>query len=237
MKNLITKMRTKNDGFLIVDATNFKGKWKKDVFSNRKGDYPILLEIGSKNGEFLISTNMINNNLNLIGIEGNTVFLEKSFKTVNSLFKAGRELHNLKLINGDFSKVDQYFTDGEIDLIRISYPIININNRDGKDILSVAKLSFDSLRKFIGVLAINGTMEILTEDKRIYEKALENIEKFSHITKGEELITVKSEDAYTENKYEPKTNTEIIAKNNNEKLFFIKITKPETMRDVKFNNF
>ena len=96
------------DGVIILEPTKYRGKWK-ELFGN---DNPIYLEIGMGKGKFIRENALRNPDINYIGCEISQSIIYKAAKeSVN--------VSNLRLLNYDALKLEECFTDGEIDKIEM----------------------------------------------------------------------------------------------------------------------
>ena len=86
------KNSIQDSSYVIKNPENYKGKWK-DVFGN---DRPIMLELGSGRGAFIIKMALAHPNLNFIGLELDMNQIGYAAQSIIS-----NQITNLKLIHAD----------------------------------------------------------------------------------------------------------------------------------------
>ena len=99
-----------NSPFLIRNATDFYGCWKK-IFGNNN---PIYIEIGMGKGDFIIENAINNPDINYIGIEKYDSVIARACEKIPDGLK------NLILVRMDALDIDKVFAK-EIDLIYLNF--------------------------------------------------------------------------------------------------------------------
>ncbi len=100
-----------DSNYVIKNPENYKGKWK-EVFGN---DRPIMLELGSGRGAFIIKMALAHPNLNFIGLE---IDLNQIGFAAQSIIS--NQLTNLKLIHADARDLADIFSK-EINTIYLTF--------------------------------------------------------------------------------------------------------------------
>ena len=97
--------------YVIKNPENYKGKWK-EVFGN---DRPIMLELGSGRGAFIIKMALAHPNVNFIGLELDLNQIGYAAQSIIS-----NQLTNLKLIHADARDIAEIFQK-EINTIYLTF--------------------------------------------------------------------------------------------------------------------
>lgn len=100
-----------DSNYVIKNPENYKGKWQ-EVFGN---DRPIMLELGSGRGAFIIKMALAHPNLNFIGLE---IDLNQIGFAAQSIIS--NQLKNLKLIHADARDLANIFSK-EINTIYLTF--------------------------------------------------------------------------------------------------------------------
>ena len=95
---------------LIVNPTNYKGKWK-EYFNN---DNPIYVEIGMGKGKFIVENALNNPNINYIGIEKYDSVVAKALQKID------KKLDNLVMVRADANIIQDIF-DHEVTCIYLNF--------------------------------------------------------------------------------------------------------------------
>lgn len=179
---------------VIFNPEAYKGKWQ-ELFGN---DHPIYLEIGMGKGKFLLEHALTHPEINYLGIEKfESVIVQAVDKIVP------QHLKNIKLLNVDAEKLEEYFDEKELSKIFLNFSDPWPKNRHIK-----RRLTYTSfLEKYDRILA--GTIEMKTDNRELFEFSLisfnENKWDFLKLSldlhgsnTNEKIITTEYEDRFTE---------------------------------------
>ncbi len=149
--------------FVVQNPSKLKGKWKA-VFSN---DAPIHIEVGMGKGRFIMDMAEANPHINYIGIEMYSSVLLRGVRKLEE-----RNLENLRLILLDATYIQDIFEEGEVDRIYLNFSDPWPKDRHAKRRLE----SRQFLRRFHSVLVEKGTIEFKTDNRALFDFALEEVE-------------------------------------------------------------
>ena len=127
---------------IVLEPTKYRGKWQ-ELFGN---DNPIYLEIGK------------NPNINYIGCEIAQSIIYKAAKE-------SRDIPNLLLLNYDAFKLEECFSEGEIDKIFLTFSDPWPKSRHEK-----RRLTADAfLNVYKNILIKDGILEFKTDNRNLFE--------------------------------------------------------------------
>ena len=152
--------------YVIHDEISHKGKWR-DVFGN---DKPIRLEIGAGKGRFLMDLAARDTQVNFIGIEKYSSVLLRAVQKMEE-----KPLENLRFIRMDAEYICDSFAPGEIDRIYLNFSDPWPKDRHAKRRLP----SRQFLARYAGILKSGGLVEFKTDNRDLFEFALEEIKESS----------------------------------------------------------
>jgi tRNA (guanine-N7-)-methyltransferase len=163
--------KVKNAGYAIDDSKyviknpeKYKGKWK-EVFNN---DRPIMLELGSGRGSFIIKMALAHPNLNFIGLE---LDLNQIGYAAQSLIS--NRLTNLKFIHADAKSLGDIFFK-EINTIYLTFSEPWPKKQDERK-----RFTHESyLRLYDRVFKKNKHIVLKTDNKILFASSLENLSKY-----------------------------------------------------------
>ena len=150
--------------FTVKDPESKKGLWRKEVFGNNN---PIHLEIGMGKGRFLMDLAELNPNVNFIGIEKYSSVLLRAIQKQEQ-----RQLPNVIFIRMDAENITEIFAPSEIDKIYLNFSDPWPKDRHAKRRLP----SREFLSRYDKILKPEGTVEFKTDNKDLFEFALEEVE-------------------------------------------------------------
>lgn len=154
---------TKNSKLVINDPASNFGNWK-NIFPKEN---PIHIEIGMGKGKFIQTLSLENENINYLGIEKYaSVQVIAISKTEES-----KDTSNLLFLNQDATFIEDWFKKGEVEKIYINFPDPWPKERHKKRRL-VSNVFYD---KFYNILTIGNLIEFKTDQKKLYEFALEEL--------------------------------------------------------------
>ena len=142
-----------------------KEGWKK-IFSNEN---PIAVEVGMGKGRFITDMALKYPDINFVGIERYESVMIKGLKKLDEM---EREAHNLRFIRMDAAEIGNYFKPGEVSKIYLNFSDPWPKARHAKRRLE----SREFLKIFSTVLCRDGIIEFKTDNRDLFDFALEEIE-------------------------------------------------------------
>lgn len=176
---------------IILEPTKYRGKWR-ELFGN---DNPIYLEIGMGKGKFIRENALRNPNINYIGCEiAQSIIYKAAKETVN--------IPNLLLLNYDAFKLEECFSDGEIDKIYLTFSDPWPKSRHEK-----RRLTADAfLNVYKNILVKDGFIEFKTDNRKLFEFSVMKFNEMRydilelsldlHHSGYEEIITTEYEEKF-----------------------------------------
>lgn len=149
--------------FVVHEPTEHKGKWK-EVFGN---DRPVHIEIGMGKGRFMMDLAATNPEINYIGIEKYSTVLLRAIQKMEET-----ELPNLKFIRMDAEDICEVFDKEEVSKIYLNFSDPWPKDRHAKRRLP----SRQFLARYNEILKADGRIEFKTDNKDLFEFALEEVE-------------------------------------------------------------
>lgn len=145
-----------------------KGKWN-EFFGN---NHPIYIEIGMGKGDFIIQNAQKYPDINFIGIEKFSAVIIRAVQKVEALDKP---LENLGLLRFDAVEIESIFDESELDRV-----YLNFSDPWPKDRWAKRRLTFiDFLNKYKTILKKDGLLRVKTDNDKLFEFTLEQIEESS----------------------------------------------------------
>lgn len=160
-----------NSKYIILDANNYKGKWKKLVFKN---DNPIYIEIGIGKGKFIIENALKYKNINFIGIEMQDSVISKALKEAQNL-----EIDNLRFIRMDARLIEEVFYK-EIERIYLNFSDPWPKNRTAKRRLTHERFLNRYEEIFIGEKVIF----LKTDNDGLFSFSIESLSNYGYKIKN-----------------------------------------------------
>ena len=165
------KKKKKNASYAIEDSKYvvknpemYKGKWK-EFFGN---DHPIMLELGSGRGSFIIKMALAHPNLNFIGLE-----LDKNQIAFAANSIVTNHLTNLKLIHADAKDLAEIFFK-EINTIYLTFSEPWPKKEDERK-----RFTHESyLRIYDRVFKKDKHIILKTDNKILFSSSLESLSKY-----------------------------------------------------------
>jgi tRNA (guanine-N7-)-methyltransferase len=168
-------MKRKQERFKIIEErTNviepskpvyetIKGKWRQDHFKN---DYPITLELACGRGEYSIGLGKIFPDRNFVGVD---IKGERIWK--GSTQAVEDNLANVAFLRTQILLLENFFTEGEIDEIWMTFPDPRPRKRDIKRRLTSPRF----LEMYKSLLKPEGIVRLKTDNTALFEYTLEEI--------------------------------------------------------------
>ncbi len=150
--------------FVVQEPRERKGRWK-ELFQN---DNPVRIEIGMGKGKFLYTLAAANPDINYIGIEKYSSVL---LRAVQKMEEA--ELPNLKFIRMEAEELTEVFDRGEVERIYLNFSDPWPKDRHAGRRLPSARF----LERYDAVLAPEGRLEFKTDNRQLFDFAVEELEK------------------------------------------------------------
>ena len=142
---------------LIVNPTNYKGKWK-EYFNNNN---PIYVEIGMGKGKFIVENALNNPNINYIGIEKYDSVVAKALQKID------KKLDNLVMVRADANIIQDIF-DHEVTCIYLNFSDPWPKNRHHLRRLSSSVF----LEKYESIFVKKKRIEMRTDNRLLFQYSL-----------------------------------------------------------------
>lgn len=221
-KKLIRFKELKSFANAMEYPENMQGKWS-EFFKN---DNPIILELACGKGEYTVGLAQLYPNKNFIGVDikGNRMWAGAKFALDN-------KLENIGFLRTQIDKINQYFSNDEVDEIWITFPDPFLRKSKTRKRLTHPKF----LRLYRQFLKPNGLIHLKTDSPDLYHFTKTVIELY-----GLKMITdftdlYKNENIVAELKIKTHYESMDIAKNNT--IFYLCFTLPQVVNnnDEKLN--
>ena len=167
MKNKLTRYSyNESSKYVIQDGKDLfsktKGRWNK-IFKNNN---PIILELACGNGEYTVSRSMIELDKNFIGIDIKGARLWKGANILES-----NKSKNALFLRIQIESINDFFENGEVDEIIISFPDPRPKKRDINKRLT-NRLFLDMYHK---ILSKKSKLMLKTDDKDLFDFSIKEI--------------------------------------------------------------
>lgn len=146
--------------FVVQEPETKKNHWK-EVFGN---DHPVRIEIGMGKGQFITELALRNPDINYVGIEKYSSVLIRAIEKRSEI-----ELPNLLFVRMDAEHICDVFGEEEVDRIYLNFSDPWPKGRHAKRRLP----SKEFLGRYNGCLAKDGWVEFKTDNRPLFEFALE----------------------------------------------------------------
>ena len=147
-----------------------KGKWNQDFFKN---DNPITLELACGRGEYTIGLAKLFPSRNYIGVD---IKGERIWK--GSTTAVNENLNNVAFLRTMILLIENFFEEGEVDEIWITFPDPRPRLRDIKRRLTSQRF----LEIYKRLLKPGGYVRLKTDNTGLYEFSLEELKSRKDIT-------------------------------------------------------
>lgn len=169
-------MKKKQERFKIIEDRNnviepskplymhMKGKWNENYFKN---DNPITLELACGRGEYTVELGSLFSERNFIGID---IKGERIWK--GSTWAVERGLTNVAFLRTHILMVENFFAEGEINEIWITFPDPRPRKRDIKRRLTSPRF----MEIYKRLLQSGSYIKLKTDNTGLYEYTLEEVQ-------------------------------------------------------------
>lgn len=148
---------------VIERQPQHKGRWSQDFFGN---NHPLILELACGKGDYAIGMAALFPEKNFLGVDikGNRLFT-----AANTASSKG--LSNVAFIREQIDHLEEYFEEGEIEEIWITFPDPFLKNSRSRKRLTSEKF----LPIYKKILKSGGTINLKTDSPQLYEFTKETI--------------------------------------------------------------
>lgn len=143
---------------------NSKGRWKSDFFGNNK---ELVLELGCGRGEYSIGLGRVFPENNFLGID-----IKGDRLAAGGLAAQREELNNVAFLRIPIDRIEDFFEEGEVDEIWITFPDPRPKDRDEKKRLT----NRNFLNRYKKILKKAGKIHLKTDSDSLFEYSLEVLE-------------------------------------------------------------
>lgn len=136
-----------------------KGKWN----SFFKNDHPVKLELACGRGEYTVALARMYPHMNFIGVDikGNRMY-------IGAKVALEQGLSNAAFLRTQIEQLDQYFENGEVDEIWITFPDPQLRNSKAKKRLTHPRF----LRLYNNIIRPGGLIHLKTDSPQLYDFTL-----------------------------------------------------------------
>ncbi len=154
-----------NSPLVIQKPKEQKGKWQ-EVFQE---DGPVHIEVGMGKGQFITEMAILNPHIHYVGIERYTSVLLRAVQKRETL----EGIDNLYYLCMDAAELPEVFANGEVEKIYLNFSDPWPKERHARRRLP----SKEFLKRYDQILTKNGTVEFKTDNRALFEFALEQVEE------------------------------------------------------------
>ncbi len=163
-KNKLKKFNEYETFSNTYDARNqFKGKWHSEVFKNKK---PITLELACGRGEYAVGLAQLYPERNFIGLDVKAARMWQGAK-----FALENNLPNVAFIRIQIDFLNDFFADGEVDEIWITFPDPQPQKTRERQRLTSPKF----LQKYAQLLGKNKYINLKTDSDFLFKYTLDTL--------------------------------------------------------------
>ena len=149
--------------YVVAEPQKYRGNWQA-VLQNHM---PLHIEIGMGKGQFIYQMAKLHPEIQYIGIEKYSSVLLRAIQKMEA-----QALPNLKFIRMDAEEITEVFGEGEVDRIYLNFSDPWPKDRHAKRRLP----SRQFLERYDKILKQGGELEFKTDNKGLFEFALEELE-------------------------------------------------------------
>lgn len=154
-----------NSKYIILNPSDYKGKWK-NIFNNSN---PIHIEIGMGKGKFILENAIKNPNINYIGIEKFDSAMSRAIKKIENY-----DLNNLRLIRIDAEELTNVF-DNEVDVL-----YLNFSDPWPKDRHEKRRLTHEHFLDIYDEILRNKLIIQKTDNRKLFEYSIYSLVKHGY---------------------------------------------------------
>jgi tRNA (guanine-N7-)-methyltransferase len=191
------ELNTFSNVFQKEKDTSLKGKWQETYFKNKK---PIVVELACGKGEYTVNMAKTMPDKNFIGVDikGNRLW-------TGAKMALEENIENVAFLRIQIENLQEYFEQGEIDEVWITFPDPQPQvSREKKRLTSIRFLNLYKL-----VLKANAIIHLKTDSDLLYDYTLSVIDEHnltliantSNLYKSDLLDEILSIKTYYEGKY------------------------------------
>ena len=158
--------------YVIQDAKTVRGAWKQ-AFGN---DHPIHIEVGMGKGRFITQMAFDHPEINYVGIERYSSVLLRALEKRETM----TEFQNLFFLCIDARELPEIFAENEVERIYLNFSDPWPKDRHAKRRLP----SREFLSRYDKILVPDGTVEFKTDNRGLFDFALEEVEPAGWILKA-----------------------------------------------------
>ena len=164
-KKLVRFAELKTFTNVLQYPENIRGQWKEH-FNN---DQPIVLELACGKGEYTIGLAQMDSSKNYIGVDlkGNRLW-------VGAKRAIQQKLNNVAFLRIQIEKINEFFAEGEVDEIWITFPDPQLRTSKAKKRLTHPRF----LRAYQKVLKPGGIIHLKTDSPDLYKFTKKVIELY-----------------------------------------------------------
>ena len=148
---------------------SIRGRWRSDYFGN---DHPIVLELACGKGEYTVGLAQAFPNRNYIGVDIKGDRIARGSKAAQVL-----GLPNVAFLRTDINFLNEFFVEGEVDEIWITFPDPQPRPKQEKHRLTHPRF----LTLYKTLLVANGTLHLKTDSSDLFAYSTEQIKAFGAI--------------------------------------------------------
>ena len=152
-----------NSEYVVQDPASHKGNWNQ-VFEK---DGQLHIEVGMGKGRFMMELAQLHPDINYIGIEMYSSVLLRAVQKMEE-----NPIPNLRFIRMDAREIEDVFAPGEVDKIYLNFSDPWPKDRHAKRRLP----SRQFLARFDQILKKEGNLEFKTDNKDLFDFAVEEVE-------------------------------------------------------------
>lgn len=155
-KKLIRFKEIKTFSNVLEYPENMPGKWKEHFQNN----HPITLELACGKGEYTVGMAQLYPQRNFIGVDvkGNRLW-------AGAKFAVNHSMHNVAFLRTQIDKIAQYFDEGEVQEIWITFPDPQLRISKARKRLTHPKF----LRLYRQFLKSGGLVHLKTDSPQLYQ--------------------------------------------------------------------
>jgi tRNA (guanine-N7-)-methyltransferase len=181
----------KHPNTVILDPSQYKGRWKKQFGNNNS----MFLEIGMGKGQFICGMADQLSGVNFLGLEKYDSILLRALQKLTLIPR-----QNVLLLRGEAENLLDYFADNEIERIYLNFSDPWPRNSNAKRRLTHCEF----LDRYKKILTTNGEIHLKTDNRSFFEFTLQHMNEY-----GMEFDHISSDLHAEEPKYNVRSEYEV----------------------------